>query len=301
MNHKSWLLGATAALACVPSFEERPWLVDELRILAVASEPAEVEPGAAVRWSALVVDPQGPVTTAAVYEQCLRPRTADERTAVAARCLQGDALEAATNPGVLLADACARFGPNTPPAQGEAPPQRPADPDPSGGYAVPIRVTVDGERAVAFGATRVRCDLTGATRAVFEAFESRYVANVAPGIASLELSEDSSAVGPGDVVSVEASLTATVTLAADARETFVVYLGEQGRLVDQAERLTVRWYVSDGVLDRGETVIVEDAQDRLAASVTWTAPTTGTTASVWAVVTDSRGGVAWVSQRVDVD
>lgn len=55
------LLFVTAALAsagCDPGTSER-WLLEEVRVLSVRAEPAEVQPGASVALESLVVDPLG--------------------------------------------------------------------------------------------------------------------------------------------------------------------------------------------------------------------------------------------------
>ncbi|MEM6997226.1 MAG: hypothetical protein AAF721_42370, partial [Myxococcota bacterium] len=173
------------ATACVPSFDDRPWRVDRPRVLAVASMPAEVRPSDPLTLHALVVTPDGPAEAVPEFSYCTQPRTAGERTAVTASCLRGEDLQATAASSVMLTDGCARFGPNPPPTQEGAAPQRAADPDPTGGYHVPVFARDVDLGAEGFGAVRIRCDLAGATRAIFDAFEMRYTANVAPTIADV--------------------------------------------------------------------------------------------------------------------
>lgn len=280
---------AGLATGCVPSLTDEPWRVDEAQIIALRSTPAEARPGDAVTWEGLVASPDGPTAPLLTFSQCTRPRTAGERTAVSARCLAGRSLEPTTNPGQLLVDACARFGPNTPPTEGDEPPQRPADADASGGYFVPIHAE-GPELSPVFGATRVRCDLVGATRAVFEAFEERYRDNLDPDVQSLAVEGEPRA---GETVVLR------LELGPDAAEPYVRYDEARARLEDRTESLTVRWYVTDGVLARGRQTLEADELSSPAPFATdWTLPDDPSPLHAWAVVTDDRGGTGWATVSV---
>ena len=52
-------LAALAAAACKPDLGDPPSLITEPRILAVRSDPAEVEPDHAVAYQALIAAPDG--------------------------------------------------------------------------------------------------------------------------------------------------------------------------------------------------------------------------------------------------
>src|SRR4051812_27834372 len=60
------LAASLLAAGCRPEFDVRSSQVTGLRILAVQSSPAEAAPGADVAYGALVVDPKGERTDAAV-------------------------------------------------------------------------------------------------------------------------------------------------------------------------------------------------------------------------------------------
>ena len=292
MRIRNLLWGALLLGACVPSFEDRPWLVDEPRILAVTITPAEARPGELVTFGALAVDVDGPRPDPVGWNYCARPRTAGERTGVTERCARGESLEAVSNPGTLLPDACARFGPNTPPTEGDAPAQRPADPDPSGGYYLPIRADVgdDNGGTLAFGFARVRCDLVGVTRAIFDDFEARYTANLNPIIHDVLYDDETFTTAPTAAAAGSVG-TLSVALAIDSFEDYVVYIAADGAIEPRAETLTVRWYVTGGELSVGEAFA--SPVSREASQVEWTAPDNAGSVAGWVVVADDRGGLAW--------
>ncbi|EDM74460.1 hypothetical protein PPSIR1_08401 [Plesiocystis pacifica SIR-1] len=298
MNTKILALSiALGVTACLPSFDDRPWLVDEARVLAIRSTPAEAKPGEVVHYEALIADPDGLDATSVSWSFCLQPRTADERGAVTHDCAIGEALSATPNPAALPMDACARFGPNSPPTEGDEPPRRPADPDPSGGYAIPIHAAASlaGDETMidAFAKTRIRCDLVGATRPVFDDFEARYTNNENPALDGLV--DVPASVAPG------ASLDLRLRTASGAAEAYVLYELERGTLRDVRETLSVRWYVSDGVLERGLERASELDAGAHTFENTWTAPSTPGLVRGWVVVADDRGGASWASWELSVD
>ncbi len=284
---------AVGLAACVPEVEDRPWLVEGPRVIGLSASPAEARPGQAVVFSALVADVDGPAEGPVQWAWCTRPRTAGERTGVTESCLRGDDLEVVANPAVVLPDACALFGPNPPPAEGDETPQRPADPDPSGGYFFPVRASATAVDETAFGFVRIRCDLPGVTRAIFEAFEAEYSTNNHPELEGFGV-DDEGRSGATRLHVVDTADDPTVRLAVrvanDAAERYVVYDGERGRLVPQREQLVARWYVTAGELSRASSPVLG-----LEADVDWTPPAPGSQAWAWVVVTDDRGGTSWAS------
>ncbi|MBX2803835.1 MAG: hypothetical protein KTR31_39530 [Myxococcales bacterium] len=281
-----WLPWTVVAGSCLPTFDQQPYLVSEERVLAVRGLPAEAMPNDDVDYEALVVGPDGPIAQPVEWAYCTEPRRAEERTGVTASCASGDDLSVIEATTTVLSDACARFGPNPPPVAAGEPARRPADPDPSGGYFLPVRARVD--EAVAFGFQRIRCDLPGATREIFEAFQERYADNRHPEIEAVRVwAPDGSEVAlSGAVASVEAgqTLRLEVVPAVDAVEPYVVYVPEASAVEDRTEELLTRWYVTDGVL----------LGDRLSL------PDTAGPVHAWIVLTDSRGGSAWAGVRFDV-
>lgn len=286
-------------LGCTPEFEDAPWRVEEARVLAIAATPPEARPGETVMLTALTASPDGTVGAAPLWSVCTRPRTSAERTSVTARCLEEEFLEATPTSMRVLSDACARFGPNPPPTEGDSAPQRPADPDASGGYFLPVRAEADG--AAAFGAVRIRCDLPSVTRAIFDAFEERYLANETPQPGALS-------VGDGPVLEGDELLTVqgrsevdiTIELPATASETYVRYDSAKGVLVEEREWLRVEWFVTEGRLSAGQQTVFPTDDGSQIASTSWTPPSEPATVFGWIVVTDARGGVAWRALTVDV-
>ncbi len=278
-----------AAPACVPELDVETGVLRQPRILALRGIPAEARPGETVRYEALVADPGG-AGGAANFSYCTRARNADERTGVSQTCLAGESLVAIGAETEVPRDACALFGPNTPPSEDGEPPRRPSDPDPSGGYFVPVRAeAVTAEAQPSFGFQRVRCDLAGATRDIFEAFEERYAANEHPQLRSFWvantnlLGRDQPAVVPaGDTV-------LRVQVPETSLERYVVYSANDSALFDAEEQIAVDWYASAGVLGATRTTIDPVTQSS-AIEITLEA---GTEATIWVVLRDSRGGSAW--------
>ena len=294
------------ALGCSPTFEDRPWRIDDARVLAIAVTPAEALPGEFVSLDALVVDPDGPRPGVLEWSVCTEPRTARERGAVSERCARGEQLEAVSNPAPLLSDACARFGPNPPPTEGGEPARRPADPDPTGGYFLPVRVHDPADALQSFGFARIRCDLAGVTRAVFEDYLDRYSLNTQPTIDRLERIDEATprplGIDAPPTVDRAQSVELRLTTAAGASEPYVILNEDYAALLDRREALTVRWYVTDGRLDQGEQTREGTALDEAPASfeVQWTAPVDPGRVHGWAVLVDDRGGVVWTAFAFDV-
>ncbi|HLL22357.1 MAG TPA: hypothetical protein VK427_09510, partial [Kofleriaceae bacterium] len=119
--------------ACDDTLDQRLAIVDEPRVLAIISEPAEVRPGEPASYRALVVGPDGSIATPPAWTFCKAPKPVTEDNVVSAACLDAAQLTALgigeTATGTLPADGCLCFGPDVPPGG-----FRPRDPDPTGGY-----------------------------------------------------------------------------------------------------------------------------------------------------------------------
>jgi hypothetical protein len=255
-------------------------------VLAIEADPAEAPPGTPVKLRAVVASPEGPVETDAVrWSFCRTPRPLSENGAVSARCATenelpqpGRALEAEL---VLPADGCVRFGPET--AAG----LRPTDPDASGGYYQPLRVSVPDARATV-QRLRLRCALANAPIATVQEFAARYRDNGAPGQRGIRLAEtDALRAVVGSRVELQ------LALEPDAHEHYVHYDPARG-LVEREETLRVRWYVSAGALADESPPGPEHASAR------WSAPHAPGTAWVWAVLGDDRGGLSVATAEIEV-
>lgn len=292
------MLALLALASCFPEFEDRPYLLQEPTILAVRSTPAEVAPGGPVSLEALLATPSGRLDGPLTWAYCVEPRRVEERTSVTAACLTGSRLEPIATPSSvpMLSDACFKFGPVSPPSDGDEQPRRPSDPDPTGGFYVPVRADYQpgsGQGARSFGFIRVRCDLAGATRDVFDAYQKGYTDNVNPQVHELLLDNQAE-----NELVVSAGSTVDFSLApgADDTEPYLVYSSFESTLFDRVETLTVSWYVTDGTLSRATQSLSADA---LAAGArfetTWEAPSGAGEVYGWAILRDDRGGVDWRS------
>lgn len=194
----AWVVLAWAVLACTPELEHDLSRVDEPRVLAVESVPAEAAPGARVRLRALYVDVDGAHTDASLaWSWCTARRPLAELGPIDRECLDRDA-DALDPIGTGLAveatlppDGCRRFGPEPPPAEDGQPSGRPVDPDSTGGYDQPVvlRAPEATPRTTLFG-LRLACGPSNATQRQSAELRRRYQANVAPTIAAVEAEVD---------------------------------------------------------------------------------------------------------------
>jgi hypothetical protein len=293
------LLSSALGAGCFPAFDDTPWLVKSPRVLAVRGVPAEVEPTKTSTFSALIASPEGTISDEAVsWSLCLRPRTLAERNGVAPECLstEGEDIQALeSRQAQVPMDACERFGPNPPPQEDpNAPPLRPADPDLTGGYYLPVRALVaqESQPIFAFGFERLRCPLAGAPRDVFREFNQRYTLNMNPSIEALETADgqalDASTISPGSTV------TLRVRWAEGSVESYAYYDSLAVTIVDRVEVLTVSWFASKGSFE------AERSQGETSADNVWTAPSEAGPVHFWFVLRDSRGGIDWREATIEL-
>lgn len=295
MRLHSLLYLSLPLMACVPDVDEAITQVSTPRILAVRGIPAEARPSTPVRYEALIAGPDGPLGAGARFSYCTEARSAEERTGVSRRCLQGEALlDVGT---VVPPNACALFGPNTPPSADGEPARRPSDPDPSGGYFIPVLAQDSaGTAPPTFGFQRIRCDLAGATRDIFEQYQARYRENRHPDISRLRAGAEDLMAGRLRTLPA-APTTLLMEVRADSFERFVVYSANDSALYDQTEELQVHWYASAGEFSASEGLVDKNSRS---ASVQWTGPEAGETARLWIIVRDSRGGSVWAEYEVSM-
>lgn len=296
-----FLAAAVLAAGCRPDFGARASRVTEPRLLAVQASPAEARPGETVQYRAVVALADG--APALSWSTCANPKPATENNVVGSDCLGKDvrafgSLGPETS-GVVPADACTLFGPDTPAPRPGEPPYRPHDPDVTGGYYLPVRVDMPGaDTAIAL--ERIRCNLVGASPEVARDFRERYVPNRAPHLLEVTAQVD------GSPVTLEALPTgATVTWSArwsgpeDAEpsaETYVVYDVASQSLVERRESLRVSWYATTGDFAADRTGRGEDEPESFTEN-TWTAPAEPGPVQLWVVLRDARGGVDFLTLR----
>lgn len=280
---RAWLLAMCAA--CSSPLDQRLAIVDRPRVLAIVSTPAEVKPGAQVSYSALVASPEGTVTAMPTWALCTAPKPPTEDDAVSVPCVDDPSALIAIDPAAatIPANACMQFGPDVPPGG-----FRPRDPDPTGGYYQPVRADVSGA-AVAFGFTRITCNLAAAPPDVAHAYQTMYVANANPTLA---------VAAPSSVAAGE-SVTLTASWPASAAESYLYFDPQQQALVTRRESMRVSWYATAGSLPVDASAVGE-ADAATSVSTTWRAPAGAGTVWLWFVLRDSRGGIATASAQVTV-
>jgi hypothetical protein len=284
--------------ACDAALDQRLDLVTTPRILAITAAPAEARPGTPITLTALVVDADGPRADVPAWAACDAPTPPTEPNAVADGCFAdqarplGSAIVLMTT---IPTDACLTYGPDTKPGG-----FRPRDPDPTGGFYQPIRVTVDTAAGplVALGEPRVTCNLALAPTDLAQRYRAEYLANVAPEIAAVELAVDGAAVAP-TALPADHDVTLAVTWPAAAAEAYLVYDPTTVALVTRREAMRVSWFTTAGRIAVDASAVAGD-DPATAVTTTWHTPATPGPAWLWFVLRDDRGGVATAAQAVTI-
>lgn len=283
------LAAAMFATGCDDTLDQRLAIIDQPRVLAVISEPAEARPGAQISYRAIVASPGGTLAAAPRWAYCTAPKPPTEDNTVSEACLGAAQLialgDAPSVTGMLPSNGCLQFGPETPPGN-----FRPRDPDASGGYYQPVRaeVTVDASDLLAFGHTRIICNLPTAPFAIARAYDLEYAANQNPvldPIAPMQLPADST-------VALTASWPAT------AAERYLYYDAVTQTLVQRREAMRLSWFATGGSL-AADTSFVSEDQTATGVSTTWRTPGPGL-ATLWLVLRDSRGGIAAEAVAIEI-
>lgn len=281
-----------ALASCRPDFAERESIVTTTQILAVRAEPPDAKPGESVTYSALVATPAGePAAPRASWAFCATPKRLTDNGAVSAACLAGGVRAIADGAGLggvaapIPDDACFLFGPEVSSAD-----LRPRDPDVTGGYYQPVRLTVQPDDpsaalVVAFGQTRLRCNVASAAAEVAAEYQRRYVPNQNPVLLPLEAS------APLDAVPAGARVTFRAAWPESSVESYVAIDVAEQRVVDRRETMRVSWFATAGTFEHDRTGVPDNA---------WTAPTERGTVHLFVVLRDDRGGVAFASHPVVV-
>ena len=290
------LLELGGALGCAPDLGDPESLVASPRILALRGDPAEAAPGDPVSYRALVATPGGSLPNAALaWAFCASPAPLTEDSAVSTACLGSGvrALGGASSKAsaAMPLDACALFGPDTPPGG-----FRPHDADATGGFYQPVRAELGGLIAVRL--ERVTCDLPDAPIAVAVALAQGYHANQNPTLAPLTAAVNGAAI-PLDQVPAGASVALTTGWGASDAESYVMFDPDTAAIVHRREALRVSWFVTGGTLT---DEVTGSAEDDLAITTrtTWLAPAAPGVVHLWLVLRDSRGGGDFAGYDLDV-
>lgn len=291
-------LAALAMVAtCVPNLGAGDSLVTGPRILAVRANPAEAPPGTRITFTAFVASASGAVASAPVaWNFCTAPRPLTSDNSVSDACLGSSSLVAAG--GGITIDAptprsgCSLFGPDTPPGG-----FRPTDPDPTGGYYQPLRLTLSGVQT-AFALARIHCDLANADANAAAAFAAAYAMNQNPHLLGVT----------GTIAGAPVTLSAippaarvvlTATWPEGDAETFAYFDPSSQSVTRQRESMQVAWYASAGVFDTETTGRASTDADASSDNA-WTAPFALGLTHAFVVLRDSRGGVDFASVELTV-
>lgn len=299
------LFAVSMALAgCAPELDVRESSVDRPRVLAVVAEPAEARPGAAVTYRVTAAAPLGALEPAPVtLSHCAAPKPPSENASVATACdadAQSPLLQRENGDflGRVPLDACRLFGPDPPPGGA-----RPRDPDATGGFYQPLRITGVGE--VAYHLQRVVCNPGDVAAEVARSFTAGYQPNKNPNsimlavfqAGTLMVSDSSAAVTEVDGLS---ELELRVSWEPEDREAYLYLDRERQELVTRVEALRVAWFATSGALDRDELSVAEADLATRSASAVYRVPNGPGIVGIWAVVHDSRLGSAVRHVRLSV-
>jgi len=332
-----------ALQGCIADVDIDESIVDAPRLLAVRATPAEALPGTLVSYRALYASRRGVedgVPLAWAY--CARRPALAEPGPVSDGCVEGRDGEllplgegAALDDATLPSDACRLFGPDAPLPTEDEPAGRAADPDVTGGYHVPLRVTLpdDAKTDVAFFEHRVRCGLAGATPSESIRFQRSARMNANPRIADLVVRrvdggdhligvDETLAFDPGERVSLHVAFPSCPLvdvcgddvcgidddLVACAECSEPVGCGGAERylrfepgagIVEERETLRVTWLATtEGfAVERTGIDALDTARE---TSNAFDAPTSGS-GTIFIVARDDRGGVDWRTLAFTVD
>jgi len=299
----SLVLGASlAVVSCRPELDDRTFLVDRVRVLAVRADPPELAPGGAAALEVLVADRDGVRREVPDLAFCAEKRALAETSPVSRSCLDDSAILPLTNArGALPADVCGRFGPERLPGKDGEPSGRPTDPDGTGGYYQPGRVRVVGGDPALFE-VRATCGLPGATLDVVAGFGARYAPNRNP---SFALRVGDRVVDEGSEITAARGETLPLLVTwptcdaapCEGAEPYVAFDPTTRALVDRREAMRVTWLATAGILADDRTGREEGDRETTTAT-TFTAPSDPRRTTIFVVLRDTRGGVAWRTFRV---
>jgi hypothetical protein len=225
--------------------------------------------------------------------------------------------------GDIPSDACRFFGPDRPPPKDGEPAGRPVDADPTGGYYQLLRVFNGNDETTALYEARIVCGLPGAGQAVTVAFNQRFLPNANPVIDALIAIEDDAPlalaaedeptrVRPGAALPLELRWKECQPLppcgedcepppACDGAESYIYYDPLTRTVSARRESMRVSWFSTDGVFRDARTGRTEQEADTPDSANVWTAPDSEGDVTLWVVLRDDRGGVAWQTYALRVE
>jgi hypothetical protein len=283
---------ASLAAACAPTLTDDTTLVGAPRVLAALTEPPEAHPREAIQVSVLVA----PVARRSALELafCTTPPAVGDPRPVSDACLTEKGIplsvDGSTATGLVPADACARFGPD--PVASDA---RPRDPDDTGGFYQPLRITLLD--AISVESLRIQCALPDAPADLARQLADRYLPNHNPHQPALER-RTSDGWRSFDTVTAGESVSLRVRWDAASREKYVHLRPDGAALEDRVEAMSVSWFSDGGSFAEAVTGLAEEEPGNDTIN-SFAAPGSGPL-TVWIVLRDSRGGSAFLTRSVHV-
>ena len=290
------------AAACAPGWRDQPALITEPRIIAIKVDPPEVAPGMAVTLAAVVATAQGPATAPIEWSFCRSPKPLPENGAVHPACVTGDLSPlgppAPAAQASIPADACRLFGPETPPRAGAAPLARPRDPDSTGGYYQPVRARGVGPVVVA--PIRLVCNLASAPLEPAAELRQRYRRNENPSPPEITALVDG-APAPLHALPPGRDVTLVASWSPESAETYLAFDPVSHTVVERREGMRVSWFVTAGTIVSASTGRAEGDLESNVTTLWQQRPPlpSGARGHVWAVLQDSRGGMAVSHRELD--
>lgn len=285
------------ALACRSELDSREGLVTSPRVIAVRAEPAEVRPGRAINYLALIAMPlESDRALEPAWSYCNATKPLSENNAVSAQCL-GTSFMVPLGNGLAIdtsmpTTACGTFGPDT--ARGG---HRPHDPDATGGYYQPLRVVL-GDSAPSFYLSRILCNLASAPSEQAVQFAQAYLPNSNPRVEALETRAAGHVVAL-DQIPADADIQLALSWPAQDSESYAYYELQSQTVVTRREAMDATWYATSGTFASFSTGRSED--DPVTQSDnTWHSPAELGPVHLWVVLRDSRGGIGFGDYRLTV-
>ena len=320
-----------AFIACAPELDDRLFLLDEPRILAVRAEPAEARPGESVRYHALLADGSGRLDEAVEWAFCNKRTPLSSLGSVHPDCAQPSnaALEefgdgSTESEGVLPGLGCRVFGPEIPAPLPDEPPGRPFDPDGTTGYFQPVRAMffIEGESHYAFQKTRIFCGIGVGSSDDRIAFNRRYRMNTNPDLSSVKIYADDELIlerlageAQAEIPSVDRAAELRVEIewpgcpgsveeldaaGCNGAEPFVYYDQAESAIVERRESMRVAWYSSGGLFELDRTGRDPDEEERTSSNILRLDDAEGRV-DIYAILRDERGGVGFIDVSIDVN
>jgi hypothetical protein len=337
-------LAACWVAACVPSLSDKTTVVAAPRLLAVQADPPEAALGGAFSMTALYVGPDGAPATASIgWAICTLQDPLDQSAPINPACFSPAASgllplgSGETVSGAVPQDACALFGPESPPPMPGQPAARPTDPDPTGGFYLPVRLDL-GDAQWASASERIACPPVGVSQAVFVQFSNGYQLNANPTVTELSIAgaagaptriDDGGAtatpvVSPGQHITLQADWPACPTTPAcgdglcsagetvaacpqdcttpkgcGGAETYLAIDPTSRQITTRREAMSASYFATGGTFD-GDSVGRDEGDPTTNVVNGWTAPDEPGTAHLWVVLRDARGGIGWASATIVV-